>query len=145
MLGIMVIMIIIINLTINTSISNTDSITKVYFTNLELEVSGTICAVEEQTDTHKYLITLNTRNYSKPSPLGVNFCVIKGDVAIFADHHDGYKIGDTIRIGENKIDLIKCIAADGTTKFIKKRSNAMLFTVASPNKRMKQLIALGCQ
>ncbi|WP_165748833.1 hypothetical protein [Cellulophaga sp. Z1A5H] len=150
MLGVMVIMMIIINLMINTSNSNADSITEDYFTNLELEVSGTICAVEKQTDTYKYLITLkdikaNTTDYTKPSPLGVNFCVIKGAVAIFADHYDGYKIGDTIRIGENKTDLIKCISTDGTTRFIRKRSDAMLYTVASPNKRMKQLIVLGCQ
>ena len=60
----------IINVFANSSMKEKNKRTEKYFTNLDLKVRGTICSIEEQTDTHKYLITLkniksNKKNYKK--------------------------------------------------------------------------------
>jgi hypothetical protein len=140
----------IINVFANSSMKEKNKRTEKYFTNLDLKVRGTICSIEEQTDTHKYLITLkniksNKKNYKKNSPLGPYFCITKGDLAVFAEHYDNYQIGDSIIIGENKTDLVKCISTDGNIKFIKKRKEALLYDIAWPNERMKKLIENGCK
>ncbi|WP_299110941.1 hypothetical protein [uncultured Winogradskyella sp.] len=146
----MIIIITVINLIGNKFSSESNKKTNEYFENLDLKVTGVICGIEKQTDTYKFLITLkkvnsNYKDYLKPSSLGAYFCITKGDLAIFADHSDRYKIGDSIIIGENKTDLIKCVSKDGKVKFIKKRKNAMLYTIVKPNKRMDELIKMGCE
>lgn len=150
MLALFIITIVIINIIASVSNTRSNKITNEYFENLDLKVQGVICAVEEQTDTYKYLITLknvksNKNTYSKPSPLGAYFCITKGQLAVFTDHNDNYKIGDSISIGENSTDLIKCISKNGNTKFIKKRKEAMLYNIGNPNKKMIQLIKMGCK
>jgi len=124
--------------------------TETYFENFDLELKGVICNIEEQTDSHKYLVSLNTiesnyKNYGKTNSLQAIFCLKKDKYAVFADHTDKYEIGDTIIIGENKFDLIKCISKNGDLKFVKKRKETLLYTVAPPNERMKKLIDIGCK
>ncbi len=145
----MIIGIIIINIKGNKTSSILNKRTDEYFENLDLKVTGVICGIEEQTDSHKFLVILNRvhsnyNTYFKPSSLGAYFCIKRGDLAIFADHSH-YEIGDSISIGENKTDLIKCFSKKGELKFIKKRNNTLLYTIAKPNKRMEELIEVGCE
>jgi len=62
-------------------------IKKEYFNNFDLFIKGTVCGIEQQYDTHKFLITLNVlesnyENYSKKA-LGAIFCLKKGNTAVF--------------------------------------------------------------
>ncbi|QWX83002.1 hypothetical protein H0I23_11075 [Cellulophaga sp. HaHaR_3_176] len=125
MVGFMIITITVINLIANKSITNSRKIEVEYFKNLDLKVTGVICGIEKQTDTYKFLITIkniksNYKEYSKPSTLGPYFCIIKNDIAIFADSNDGYKLGDSIYIGENNTDLIKCVSKMAILNLLKK-------------------------
>ncbi|QXP54641.1 hypothetical protein H0I25_11140 [Cellulophaga sp. HaHa_2_95] len=150
MAGFMILVIVVINVIATMSSTDSNGIQREYFKKLDLKVTGIICGVEKQTDSYKFIVTLknietNFNDYSKPSALGAYFCITKGSLAVFADHYDGYKIGDSIYIGENKTDLIKCVSKEGKTKFVKTRRNAMLYSISSPNKRMTKLIEIGCE
>jgi hypothetical protein len=148
--GFMILTITIINVIGNKISSELNKKTNEYFENLDLKVTGIICGIEKQTDTHKFLVTLkkvksNYKDYSKPSSLGAYFCITQDDLAVFADHSENYEIGDSITLGDNITDLIKCVSSIGKIKFIKKRKDAMLYTIAKPNKRMVELIEIGCE
>lgn len=140
---------VIINIT-NKTQSKLYKIERDFFKNTDLELKGIICNIEKQTDTYKFLITLNNiksnyPNYSTFGSTDTNFCVIINDLAVFADHFNNYKIGDTIYIGENSTDIIKCVSTNGKIKLIKKREKGMLYEIDKPNKRMIELINIGCK
>ena len=143
-------MIVLINVSTNKEQSEFRKVEKKFFKGIKLKMSGTVCNVEKQTDTYKFLITLkniksNYPNYSEFGTNGINFCVIYNDISVFADHFENYKIGDSIIIGENENDLIKCISVNGEIKLTKKRKEAMLYDIGIPNKRMIELIEQGCK
>jgi hypothetical protein len=150
MVIVFILMIIWINVTTNKKQTEFRKIEIGFFENMKLKLSGTICSVEEQTDTHKFLITLkniksNYPNYSEFGKNGINFCIIYNDISVFADHFGNYKIGDSIVIGENENDLIKCISVDGEIKLTKKRQEGMLYNLGIPNKRMIELVKKECK
>lgn len=128
--------------------SDKNQIQTKYFENLDLKISGVICSIEEQNDTYKLIVTLGDiksyyQEYKKNSPLLAYFCIHNDENVVFVDHGD-YSIGDTIYLGENSSDLIRCVSEEGKLKFTKKRSDAILYTIATPNERMEELLKLGC-
>jgi hypothetical protein len=123
-------------------------IKKEYFREFDLYIKGAVCNIEQQYDTHKFLITLNVlesnqENYSKKG-LGAIFCLKKKNVAVFADHHLEYEVGDIIYIGLNNSPLIICEDFKGNRKFTKKSDEVFLYYIAPSLKRMDELVNLGC-
>jgi len=110
MLSFMIFTIVIINVGTNILSSSKNKTQNEFFRNIDLKLKGIVCSVEKQTDTYKFIVTLrdiesNYNEYKKNSPLRAFFCIHNKDIAVFSDHND-YSIGDTIYLGENKIDLI---------------------------------------
>ena len=126
--------------------SKNREVEKRYFKGYDLKLKGIVCSLEKQTDTYKFIIGLkvfesNYKNYPTKKRRTV-FCIKEKNYAAFADHNKNYAIGDTVLIGYDKDYLIKC--TNNKLKFIRNRDDMMLYNMASPNNRMKEIVSLGC-
>jgi hypothetical protein len=144
-----VLFIIMINIITNKSSKDFLLAQEEYFHTLDLKLKGTVCNVELQNDTYKYLITVdvtqsNYINFDKKLR-NTLFCLKKDNIAVFADHSDSYEVGDIVEIGVDSTYLISCMNRLGQHKFKKKRDDMMVYRISSPHDRMIKLVEYGCR
>lgn len=148
-LAIFITMIILINYCSSTMNHNKSKAELRYFENLDLKLKGIICNVEPQRHKHYSIITIEiiSSNHKEHyyTPIGSTFCIVKDNQAVFVDGYEDFEIGDSITIGGNNTDLIRCVSKKGTLKLLKKRSQGKLFTLDNPKKRMKEIVKTKCK